>query len=187
MGDILTFIQQNLAANFPGIENQKLGSFFFLRLVCPMITSPEEWGMTVEGQTPSPAARRIFILIAKVLQNLANNVLFGRKEKYLTCMNQFLQSNEESVNQLYENLCQPAENAQDLYDQYTAYHGQSADSLLSDPFRFPEEVVLKAQCFIVDTITSVYSDVANFPILTPTMQNTLKEFMDLFSANPLSK
>lgn len=50
----------------------------------------------VEGlvsSAPSKEMRRGLLLIAKVIQNLANNVLFGAKEPYMFPLNHFLTQN----------------------------------------------------------------------------------------------
>jgi neurofibromin 1 len=50
----------------------------------------------VEGlldTAPSRDLRRGLLLIAKVIQNLANNVLFGAKEPYMYPLNKFLTQN----------------------------------------------------------------------------------------------
>ena len=43
--------------------------------------------------SPSKDMRRGLLLIAKVIQNLANNVLFGAKEPYMFPLNDFLTQN----------------------------------------------------------------------------------------------
>jgi neurofibromin 1 len=43
--------------------------------------------------TPSKDMRRGLLLIAKIIQNLANNVLFGAKESYMFPLNDFLTQN----------------------------------------------------------------------------------------------
>lgn len=44
-------------------------------------------------EPPSKEMRRGLLLIAKVIQNLANNVLFGAKEPYMAPLNGFLAEN----------------------------------------------------------------------------------------------
>jgi neurofibromin 1 len=41
----------------------------------------------------SQKTRRSLLLVAKVVQNLANNVLFGTKEQYMSPLNDFLAQN----------------------------------------------------------------------------------------------
>eukprot|EP00013_Stygamoeba_regulata_P021438 CAMPEP_0177664802 /NCGR_PEP_ID=MMETSP0447-20121125/20706_1 /TAXON_ID=0 /ORGANISM="Stygamoeba regulata, Strain BSH-02190019" /LENGTH=541 /DNA_ID=CAMNT_0019170835 /DNA_START=38 /DNA_END=1663 /DNA_ORIENTATION=- len=57
-----------------------LGSFLFLRFVCPAIVCPEAF-LQVDGSI-SPEARRTLILVAKLIQTLANDAPL-EKEAYL--------------------------------------------------------------------------------------------------------
>ncbi|KAL7712784.1 Ras GTPase-activating protein [Entamoeba marina] len=51
-----------------------VGGFLFLRIFCPAIASPENFGLVGIETKVSPFARRKLILITKVLQNTANQV-----------------------------------------------------------------------------------------------------------------
>lgn len=78
----------------PRFEEAKytaVGSFIFLRFFCPAIVAPEADGLV--STPPSKELRRGLLLIAKVIQNLANNVLFGAKEPYMDALNDFLSQN----------------------------------------------------------------------------------------------
>jgi neurofibromin 1 len=59
-----------------------------LRFFCPAIVAPEVEGLI--NTVPSKDMRRGLTLIAKIIQNLANNVLFGAKEPYMFPLNDFL-------------------------------------------------------------------------------------------------
>ena len=50
---------------------------------------------------PDETLRRQIILIAKVLSNLSTHVLFGAKEEYMTIMNDFIESNSDSLDSYY--------------------------------------------------------------------------------------
>ena len=73
-------LQRSCVAKWPCdplVRTRVVGAFIFLRLICPAIVSPREFGLSEE--TPSETAARSMILIAKCLQNLANLVEFGIK------------------------------------------------------------------------------------------------------------
>ena len=53
--------------------------------------APEAEGLV--DAPPPKELRRGLLLIAKVIQNLANNVLFGTKEPYMFPLNRFLVEN----------------------------------------------------------------------------------------------
>lgn len=76
---------------FPDAKYTAVGAFIFLRFFCPAIVAPEAEGLL--DTAPSKELRRGLLLIAKVIQNLANNVLFGAKEPYMYPLNKFLTQN----------------------------------------------------------------------------------------------
>lgn len=76
---------------FPEAKFTAVGAFIFLRFFCPAIVAPDIEGLI--SVVPSKEIRRGLLLIAKVVQNLANNVLFGAKEPYMFALNDFLTQN----------------------------------------------------------------------------------------------
>lgn len=76
---------------FPEAKFTAVGAFIFLRFFCPAIVAPDVEGLI--SAPPSKEMRRGLLLIAKVVQNLANNVLFGAKEPYMFPLNDFLTQN----------------------------------------------------------------------------------------------
>jgi neurofibromin 1 len=76
---------------FPESKYTAVGAFIFLRFFCPAIVAPEVEGLV--AKPPSKEMRRGLLLIAKVVQNLANNVLFGVKEPYMLPLMKFLTDN----------------------------------------------------------------------------------------------
>jgi len=103
---LFAHIKRCVAERFPENVNTTIGGFIFLRFFCPAVSSPEAYGIVEEP--PSASARRLLILITKVLQNLSNDVEFGSKEPYMTKMNDFIQSNRVKLAQFYEKLVKPA-------------------------------------------------------------------------------
>lgn len=76
---------------FPEAKFTAVGAFIFLRFFCPAIVAPDAEGLI--SSAPSKEMRRGLLLIAKIVQNLANNVLFGAKEPYMFRLNDFLTQN----------------------------------------------------------------------------------------------
>lgn len=70
-----------------------MGNFIFLRFFCPAIASPESENLVKPTAAQSKDIRRGALIITKVIQNLANNVLFGPKESYMIVLNDFLTNN----------------------------------------------------------------------------------------------
>jgi neurofibromin 1 len=86
---ILTCVRKQ----FPEAKYTAVGSFIFLRFFCPAIVSPESEGLVKNTASISREMRRGFLIATKIIQNLANNVLFGAKESYMIVLNDFLTSN----------------------------------------------------------------------------------------------
>lgn len=72
--------------------------------------SPDTFGLT---QTPvDKEHRRPLTLICKSLQNLSNNIHFGKKESYMLPMNQFIDSNLEKTNKFFKEFVIVADDVQ---------------------------------------------------------------------------
>ncbi|EGX89201.1 Ras GTPase activator [Cordyceps militaris CM01] len=85
---ICSIIHDAVLPRFPDAKYTAVGAFVFLRFFCPAIVAPEAEGLI--DAPPTKELRRGLLLIAKVIQNLANNVLFGTKEPYMFPLNKFL-------------------------------------------------------------------------------------------------
>lgn len=80
-----------------------VGGFYLLRFVNPAVVTPQAF-MLVEAKL-SANARRNLTLLAKILQNLANNIQFGGvKEFYMAPLNSVLDSNKPRINNFLEKL-----------------------------------------------------------------------------------
>ncbi|KAG9243047.1 hypothetical protein BJ878DRAFT_481460 [Calycina marina] len=102
---ICNIISFTVMKRFPEAKFTAVGSFIFLRFFCPAIVAPDAEGlMTV---APSKEMRRGLLLIAKVVQNLANNVLFGAKEPYMYPLNDFLTQNIYRVTTFLREISAP--------------------------------------------------------------------------------
>lgn len=88
---ICSIISAAVMPRFQEAKYTAVGAFIFLRFFCPAIVAPEVEGLVT--QAPSKEMRRGLLLIAKVIQNLANNVLFGAKEPFMFPLNDFLTQN----------------------------------------------------------------------------------------------
>jgi len=84
-------ITTSVTNRFPEAKFTAVGAFIFLRFFCPAIVAPDSEGLVTS--IPKKGMRRGLLLIAKVVQNLANNVLFGAKEPYMIPLNDFLTAN----------------------------------------------------------------------------------------------
>ncbi|KAJ6229344.1 ras gtpase-activating protein [Anaeramoeba flamelloides] len=108
---ILSFVKEQVGAKFPDRVMQSLGGMVILRYYTPSITASDEYGVLTEE--PSDTLLRTLVLVAKVLQNLANNTLFGVKEEYMSTLNEFINDNQEKMNQYLDDISTPDEKSMD--------------------------------------------------------------------------
>lgn len=96
------YLKPLIVQKFPSQAHVGFGGLFFLRLVCPALLSPRAYGANFDFEDRK--TKRLFMLVVKVIQQLANDVLFGDKEAYMTPMNSFLKSYRKKVLLLYRRI-----------------------------------------------------------------------------------
>jgi len=77
---------------------------------CPAIVTPSSCGIV--PVPPSEQAQRALVLVAKVLQNIANNVTFGSKETFLEFMNPFITANVLACQDYFDQIARLDEKKQ---------------------------------------------------------------------------
>lgn len=100
-------IRELVRRKFPEATREQvcglIGGFYLLRFINPAIVTPQAF-MLVEN-TLSANTRRNLTLLAKILQNLANNIKFGGvKEFYMEPLNVCIDKNKETLNEFLEGL-----------------------------------------------------------------------------------
>ncbi|KAF9431608.1 Ras GTPase activating protein ira2 [Entomortierella beljakovae] len=104
--EVCWYLSQAVGERFPDAKFTAVGGFIFLRFLCPAIVAPESDGL-LQAPVESAKVRRGLLLITKVIQNLANNVLFGAKEPFMIVLNTFLTSNIHKVTRFLGNISTP--------------------------------------------------------------------------------
>ncbi|KAG0221205.1 Ras GTPase activating protein ira2 [Mortierella sp. GBA43] len=104
--EVCWYLSQAVGERFPDAKFTAVGGFIFLRFLCPAIVAPESDGL-LYAPIESAKVRRGLLLITKVIQNLANNVLFGAKEPFMIVLNNFLQGNIHKVTTFLGNISTP--------------------------------------------------------------------------------
>jgi len=79
-----------------------VAGFFFLRFLCPPIVTPDAHG--VIDAPPSADGRRKLLLIAKVIQHLANNASFKGKEIYLDPLNDWVTTFSQGLSEFLDKI-----------------------------------------------------------------------------------
>ncbi|KAH3767777.1 RasGTPase-activating protein [Pelomyxa schiedti] len=107
-----------------------IGGFFLLRFVNPAIVTPNAF-MLIDTKL-SQTTRRNLTLIAKMLQNIANNVPFGGvKEFYMEQLNPMLERNTPIMNQFMERLTEVEDLSDHLsMDKYLSL-GKAQDTTIT--------------------------------------------------------
>ncbi|KAL6059391.1 Ras GTPase activating protein ira2 [Balamuthia mandrillaris] len=100
--EICFVLQIETKKKFPTLLYRVIGGFFFLRFLCPAIVTPDAWDI-IDGPLDAKQRRRL-VLVAKVLQNLSNEVLFTTKQSYLTAMNDFVEEYTPRLHDFYDQL-----------------------------------------------------------------------------------
>lgn len=153
---ILTFIQIKFPNNTVAIRSAVSG-FCFLRFICPALASPDSEVYKIidpaEGislanydlvkdpklkafklpKTLDSVERRRLLLVTKVIQNLANGVIFGAKEKFMLPLNSLLLAAIPKRNLFLDAL---AGNIRDIFveQDYNSYQvtDEMVDNILND-------------------------------------------------------
>jgi GTPase-activator protein for Ras-like GTPase len=84
-----------------------VGGFLFLRFICPSMMTPHIYGLTLEP--PQASFQRQLILVAKILQSLANDVEMGKKEPWMAPMQDLLKENKPRFEELFDNVSSMSE------------------------------------------------------------------------------
>ncbi|KAJ5069601.1 neurofibromin [Anaeramoeba ignava] len=108
---VLSHLKEEVLHKFPDRVSQSLGGMVVLRYFSPAITASDEFGLLKEP--PSDELLRTLILVAKVLQNLANGTLFGAKEEYMNTVNDFISTNEEKMINYLDSISTPNDESRD--------------------------------------------------------------------------
>ncbi|ORY52851.1 hypothetical protein BCR33DRAFT_845142 [Rhizoclosmatium globosum] len=80
---------------FPEHKTTAVGAFMFLRFINPLIVAP--WTLNIVAPIQDRRLMRGLVLATKVIQNLANNLLFNSKEPFMEGLNDLLQENHKRV------------------------------------------------------------------------------------------
>ncbi|KAF4040842.1 StAR-related lipid-transfer domain-containing protein [Phytophthora infestans] len=88
-----------------------LGGLVFLRFLCPALVVPHKMNLTPGSAAPNKQMQRTLVLLAKLMQSLANNVEYSAStESFMVPFNAFLVRNRPKLTRFYDQLCQQAQN-----------------------------------------------------------------------------
>eukprot|EP00027_Filamoeba_sp_ATCC50430_P016398 CAMPEP_0168572464 /NCGR_PEP_ID=MMETSP0413-20121227/17953_1 /TAXON_ID=136452 /ORGANISM="Filamoeba nolandi, Strain NC-AS-23-1" /LENGTH=681 /DNA_ID=CAMNT_0008605525 /DNA_START=1 /DNA_END=2043 /DNA_ORIENTATION=- len=124
---VMYLIKDAVHQRFPNApSNIYLGGFVFLRFICPALVIPSMLGFK---QTLSSEGQRGLILVAKVLQNLSNNIQFGEKESFMVEQNEIITHYRELVSSFLSQLPLGTEHMNGYSSPITITNGQRVNAL----------------------------------------------------------
>lgn len=103
-------LQKESCIKFPEAKYTAVAGFFFLRFLIPLLVSPETNGIInckdqvlfVTTDSLSASSKRTVMLVAKILQNVANGQEF--KEEQMSVLNPFVLENVDNVKTFFDSL-----------------------------------------------------------------------------------
>ena len=101
--EIANTLQTAVLKKFPNSKYSAIGGFFFLRFVCPAVLAPESCDVAFSEERMS-ALRRPLVLVAKVLQQIANDQKFN--EPHMEPLNELISKWTVKVHQFFDQLVQ---------------------------------------------------------------------------------
>ncbi|KAL6052938.1 Ras GTPase-activating protein 1 [Balamuthia mandrillaris] len=102
------FFYAMVEEKFSGSGYKHLGGFLFLRFFCPIIVTPEAFGLFADRVDELKKIRRNLVLIAKIIQGVVNEVEF-EKESYMICFNDFIVEHIPIVHKFFEAVLEKKE------------------------------------------------------------------------------
>ncbi len=122
---ILRHVNEEIGARYGDLTQYRaIGGFYFLRFICPALMAPQVYGLLEEP--PHPMAQRQLILIAKVIQNLANDTMPGAKEEYMEKLNAFITSNKPTLERFYSRILDNPDNGKDAHPMPVPDHARDS-------------------------------------------------------------
>jgi hypothetical protein len=136
------FIKQFSLKNKNENYESLIGSLIFLRIVNPIIFFPEKNGLFEDSIKITTNQRRNLMLITKIIQNISNYILFGKKEEYMICLNDFISGYFERVKKFLGDVCLNDEEIKNLKEKNNLIYLENLKSnLLKDKcFDFVAEI-----------------------------------------------
>lgn len=139
-------IASAVCKRFSESKNTAVGGFVFLRLFGPAIVTPESTGFSKQAIPRNKNVRKLQLQATRVMQNLANNVLFGAKETHMIVLNDFLTDNIYKVTSFLREI--------------STHPGDSGKSDLSGTLRMDQKGYTKLHRYLFDNLERVSRDLA---------------------------
>lgn len=146
--EIANTLQTAVLKCFPNSKYSAIGGFFFLRFVCPAVLAPEMFDMSLP-EDRSTELRRPLVLVAKILQQIANDQKFN--EPHMEPLNDLISKWTVKVHQFFDLLVQK---------DHAALHKERDRVLeqMKDPEELEKLLIEKIPLSSIITVHKVVSD-----------------------------
>ncbi|KNC45926.1 uncharacterized protein AMSG_00039 [Thecamonas trahens ATCC 50062] len=161
MRAVATIVHTAVEAKFEGAGNFAIGSFLFLRFICPALASPARYGLI--GLAPSQRARRNLVVLSQMLQKLASGVTTAAaKHPHLGCYDEFVASHLDMRDAFFAAVLRDAPAApNDLRSGITAADVETALDRIAAPLAQHLELLLDACGSVLWVDSNTFSGAAN--------------------------
>jgi len=113
---VLAFIRQHCKSAFSEeLIEGFIGSFLFLRFLCPPFVMPRKFDL-VSGE-PNPNAKRSLVLVARILQQVANQLPFQTKQAPMIPFNDVILQFKQDFHKFFECITVSSANT-NSHEQY---------------------------------------------------------------------
>ena len=123
--DILHLVYRKSEETHAGSGISMVGSFLFLRFICPALLSPKAYDI-IDYDISADVLRGL-VLVVKILQNVVNGVEFdGTKEQYMVCMNTLVTTYhkelQSDIKYILDEDNKPVRRSKQITSSYEAQH-----------------------------------------------------------------
>jgi len=137
-----------------------LSCSFFLRFVCPFIGSPKFWHCLTKTEI-KPDIRRKLVLIAKVIQGIANEIT-EFNEPYMNILDSFVKRHISHLHKFYDKLTEVSPNIQNTTWNITKKMKGSLPESQNNIYQFFYQNYSRISVEIIDPLVQVYSGAEMF-------------------------
>jgi len=103
--NLLKFVEEKVANQFTnGAVKYALSTILFLRFICPAIVAPERCKIFKESETTGLPIQRFLVMVAKVIQQIANGELFGLENESMQVFNSFIPKGKAQVEKFMKSI-----------------------------------------------------------------------------------
>jgi len=103
--NLLKFVEEKVGHQFSASAvKYALCTILFLRFICPAIVAPERCKIFKESETTGPSIQRFLVMVAKVIQQIANGELFGNENESMQVFNSFIPKGKAQVEKFMKSI-----------------------------------------------------------------------------------